>query len=480
MFWRGVLGYLPVNIAQGVVGLLTIVLFTRVLTPEAYGVYALAFAVCSLTQTVLLTWTEAAMARFHAKRVEDGRLADHFATIYRLWSVAALGAPVIAVIVLGFVPMSAPMKIAMASAFAAVLVKSLAKLSQERRRAAGEVSGAAMMDIVQTVGAFVLGLILAMVGLGGAAPLLGAGAISLLCLVFVLPSDLKRMKGGHFDRPMARDYAAYGVPVSLSLILALVLSSTDRFLLAAYLGEATVGVYHAGYSLGSRILDVVFIWLGMAGGPALVSALERGGSEAVKDAAREQASLMILLTLPTAVGLALVAKPLAQLMVGEALHVGAAHVTPWIAASGWLSGITTYYLLQAFTLGRRTPMLIASMSVPAVANLILNLLLIPRFGLDGALWATTASYAIGAIAACLLGRRAQPLPIPWMTLLQAGGACVLMVLAILALPSPGGILELFIKAGVGAIIYGGVVLGLNIDGLRGKLSTLARRKASPA
>jgi O-antigen/teichoic acid export membrane protein len=32
MFWRGVLGYLPVNILQGVVGLLTIVLFTRVLT----------------------------------------------------------------------------------------------------------------------------------------------------------------------------------------------------------------------------------------------------------------------------------------------------------------------------------------------------------------------------------------------------------------------------------------------------------------
>jgi O-antigen/teichoic acid export membrane protein len=45
MFWRGVLGYLPVNIAQGVVGLLTIVLFTRVLTPEQYGVYALAFSV---------------------------------------------------------------------------------------------------------------------------------------------------------------------------------------------------------------------------------------------------------------------------------------------------------------------------------------------------------------------------------------------------------------------------------------------------
>ena len=303
MFWRGVLGYLPVNITQGVVGLLTIVLFTRVLTPEQYGVYALAFSALSLTQTILLTWTEAAMARFHARQEADGRLPDHFATIYRLWFALVLAVPVVAVLVLKFAPLAAPLKIAVAASLAAVVVKSLTKLSQERRRAAGEVSSAALLDIVQTVGGFALGLVLALVGLGGAAPILGMGAISLLCLVFVLPTDLRRAQGGRYDAAMAKAYAAYGLPVALSLILALVLSTTDRFLLAAFLGEKAVGVYHAGYSLGSRTLDVVFIWLGMAGGPAMVAALERGGHPALKDAAHEQASFMVLLTLPAAVGL---------------------------------------------------------------------------------------------------------------------------------------------------------------------------------
>ena len=68
----------------------------------------------------------------------------------------------------------------------------------------------------------------------------------------------------------------------LSLILALALATTDRFLLAAYLGRhGSVGVYHAGYSLANRTLDVMFIWLGMAGGPAAVVALERGGKAAL-------------------------------------------------------------------------------------------------------------------------------------------------------------------------------------------------------
>ncbi|MGR4866163.1 polysaccharide biosynthesis protein HfsF [Caulobacter sp. LARHSG274] len=480
MFWRGVLGYLPVNIAQGVVGLLTIVLFTRVLTPEQYGVYALGFSALSLTQTLLLTWTEAAMARFHARQEADGRLADHFATLYRLWLVPALAVPVIAAGVLRLAPLPAPLKVAVAAALAAVVVKSLAKLSQERRRAAGEVSGAALLDIVQTVGGFALGLGLALAGLGGAAPLLGMGAISLLCLVFVLPADLARARGGRFAPDLARTYAAYGLPVALSLILALVLSTTDRFLLAAFLNERTVGIYHAGYSLGSRTLDVVFIWLGMAGGPAMVAALERGGQPALRDAAREQAGFMVLLTLPAAVGLALVGRPLAQLMVGPALSAGAGAVVPWIALAGWLSGVTTYYLLQAFTLGRRTLLLIACMAVPAGANVALNLLLIPRFGLDGALWATAASYGIGALAAAVLGRRACPLPLPWPSLAKAGLACALMAAAVLAVPAFGGIVELAVKASLGALVYGLVVLALDADGLRSRVTDLVQRRLKPA
>ena len=64
MFWRGIVGYLPVNIVQGVVGLLTIVVFTRVLSPADYGVYALAVSATSLVHTATFNWLECAMARF--------------------------------------------------------------------------------------------------------------------------------------------------------------------------------------------------------------------------------------------------------------------------------------------------------------------------------------------------------------------------------------------------------------------------------
>ena len=36
-------------------------------------------------------------------------------------------------------------------------------------------------------------------------------------------------------------------------------------------------------------------------------------------------------------------------------------------------GLTNGYTHQAFTLGRRTGLLLAAMSIPAIANLLLNL-----------------------------------------------------------------------------------------------------------
>src|ERR1700761_5154658 len=289
MFWRGVVGYLPVNIVQGGVGLLTIVVFTRVLSPADYGVYALAVSATSLVHTGTFNWLECAMARYYAPEAEGGRLPAHFATIYRTFLGMAVGFPLLAGAIVWLIPMPGPLKFAVGCGLAAILFRCLLKLAQERRRAAGDVSGAAIIDIVQTIGGFVIGAGLAIAGFGGAGPMIGMGAAAMICLTWALPTELRQTRGGAFERARMKLYAAYGLPVSMSLILALVLATTDRFLLAAYLNESSVGVYHAGYSLANRTLDVMFIWLGMAGGPAAIAALERGGRKALHVTAREQA-----------------------------------------------------------------------------------------------------------------------------------------------------------------------------------------------
>ena len=466
MFWRGVLGYLPANIIQGVVGFLAIIVYTRLLSPEDFGRYALAFSVMTLAHVATFSWLEAAMARFWAAQRDGADMASHFASLYRTaFILTGLFLPLAGLIVWLW-PMPHDLRLPIAVGLLGIPIRCLTKLAQERYRAAGEVRKAASLDIWNTLAGFGVGAAFAFAGAGGASPLAGLLIAPLLALPFILPGELREARSGYIDRERLKSYAVYGYPIAASLGLAIVLSSTDRFLLALFMNEAAVGAYHAGYSIANRTLDVLFIWLGAAGTPALVMALERGGREQLTDAAREQASTLLLIGLPAAVGVALVARPLSEFMIGEDLRDAAAQVTPWIALSALLSGMTVYYFHQAFTLGRRTGWLLAAMSVPALANVVLNIVLIPRFGVQGAAWATAASFAVGLIASWAMGRRILPLPVPWRCLMTCGVSCAVMALAVWFLPAIGGFPELMLDASVGAAVYGVCAFALNAGGVR--------------
>ncbi len=471
MFWRGVWGYLPANIVQGLVGFGAILVFTRLLSAEDFGRYAIAFSIMTLVHVGTFSWLEASMARFWAAE-RDQTLADHFLTLYRTAAVMTAAVLPLVALVLWLTPIGPGLKLAIAAGLAGIPIRCLAKLAQERFRAAGEVTKSATMDMAVSLGGFAIGVGCALQGLGSASPLIGLAVAPLLTLPFVLPGELRRAKGGVLYRDRLSSYARYGYPIAAGLGLSLIMASTDRFLLEIYMGPAAVGAYHAGYSLASRTLDVLFIWLGAAGTPALIMAWERGSREAFLAAAREQASTFVLIGLPAAVGVALVARPLAEFMIGEDLRAAAASVTPWIALSALLSGVTSYYLSQSFVLGRRTERLLLTLCIPAGSNVVLNLLLVPGMGVMGAAIATTTSFAIGVLASVGMGRSIVPMPIPWRTLGQCGLACGVMAAAVWVMPAPGGVGEVVLKAMVGAIVYAAVVLSLNAAGVRDVVSRI--------
>ena len=98
----------------------------------------------------------------------------------------------------------------------------------------------------------------------------------------------------------------------------------------------------------------------------------------------------------------------------------------------------------------------------------------PRLGLTGALVATTISYGVGLVASILLGRLAQPLPLPWSALARTALATAAMGLAVVCLPNPGGVFELALKAGVGALVYGLAAFLLDVAEARTRARGFAR------
>ncbi len=166
--------------------------------------------------------------------------------------------------------------------------------------------------------------------------------------------------------------------------------------------------------------------------------------------------------------------------IGEGLRDHALSVTPLISLGALFSGLNSYYFLQAFTLAKKTRLLVVAMTIPALSNIALNVVLIPLMGLQGAALASCISFALGLLGSWALGLKTLPLPVPMADLIKTA-LCVGVMMGVLAVmpgstATPGGaLIELATRAVTGMIVYAGLAYALDLNGVRPHAERIAQR-----
>lgn len=477
MIWRRLLGYFPASLAGGLASFGAVYALTRLLSPADYGFYALALTIMGIVYTLSVTWAEAAAYRFAGAAQTEAARANHIRTIMALLAAsAALGiAMMSAAIVIASDPV---LRMALIAAMTTMVLTPLVNAAQEMNRAQQRVARYSILRVIQDLGAFALGTFLAWrTGLGPAAPFVGLASMLALLAVVEGSRLWRESRGGRVEYARVKPYLAYGVPVALALSLNIALDAGDRILIALFLGPEAVGIYAAGYGVADKTVGLLCIWAAAAGGPMMMAAWEREGPEAVREVSSHVARTLMLIAAPAAAGLALVAQPLSEVMIGEAMQVQAAEIMPWIALSGLINGFVLHYVSEAFQLSRRTGLRAGLMVVPAIANVALNIILLPWIGLMGAVYATVACYALALLLLAVVSRRLAPLAWPWLDFFRIAGACAAMAIAVRLLPPLGGLAELSLKACVGAGVYVLAVLAFNAAGARAAAQQFILRRA---
>ena len=456
-------------------------ILTRLLDAAEYGRYALIMVVMQMAHTMIFTWMEAAMERFHARAEREGNLRDHLFTLYRTAVIMCLGGLLLFMTAIYLSPLGHDIKTILTFALASTATQTILRLGLEAHKAANRVTRYSITYSAQMTISFTIGIMLIILTpLREAGPFAGLLIGNLLVLCFDLPCMLKRMKGGTYQPDKTKAYLLYGLPICFSLMLEYALSTSDRFVIAAMLGEADVGRYSAGYGLANRSIDVLFIWIGLAVTPMLVRTLETAGEAECIEQLKHYGATLLLVTMPAAVGLGLVAQP-ASIMLGEPVREAGAQIIPWIVGAGVVNGMISYYIQRAFMLGGKTKMLPITMIAPMVLNLGLNILLLPKFGLMGAVYATVISYGFGLVLAFIVARRYFPLPVPIEAFLKTSFACAVMAGVVLALPMPQDInpfIEIGIKGSIGAAVYALVAFATDAADCRTLITTLITKLKS--
>ena len=188
-----------------------------------------------------------------------------------------------------------------------------------------------------------------------------------------------------------KDILQYGVRVYASSIFTFFNYKQDRFLLNSYLSPASVGVYNVGANLGER-LWLISQSVSMVIFPKIAS---------LKDDEGQRRWMTPFIARHIFTGTAIAAAVffwmtpfLIQLFYGEAF-ADAARVLQIILPG--VVFLTISRILSNDIAGRGRPginMVLAGVSV--LINLTANIVLIPRYGIYGAAWASTFSYTINS------------------------------------------------------------------------------------
>ncbi|MBI4492426.1 MAG: flippase [Chloroflexi bacterium] len=298
-----------------------------------------------------------------------------------------------------------------------------------------------------------LGALLGGYGFVGLAAVAVLANLATAALLLGLCWVLLGWPGAQLDLTLGRRLLGPAFPLMVSSLLNSLFFRLDALLLNPLAGPLAVGYYSSAYKVIDGLL-VVSSSFTLALFPVL-SRLAHGPSERLRDAYWLGLKTLLLVSVPMAMGVTLLAEPLMELFAGPSYLPHAAlalQVLVWFLPLSFANGLTQYVLIAL----DRQRVLTLSFALATAFNVAANLYLIPRYSYLGAAIATILSEVVllGPFWLALL-RHLPGIPLlrlGWRPLL-ASAAMVAPVLAVrevhwlLAIP-------------VGALVYAAAVLVL--------------------
>jgi O-antigen/teichoic acid export membrane protein len=402
------------DVATHLVGLLLLRVFTIYLAKEDYGVWAV-LTTASLIAKIVFRWgVDASFMRFFYE-CQDDHARQRLASTIFFFLLAANG--VILVTAMATAPLystwlfkvpghTLELQLILASTF----VGGFFFLPFHVFRMRGQARKFSLLTFTRSAATLVTRIVLVIGLQSGVMGLVLSEFVVTAAFTLVLLRWFAPLIRPTFSREILREALRFGLPrVPHGIAQQVVGPTTDPLLMAWLLaGSAvqnlqTIGLYQVGSSLGLA-LKFFLSAFEYAWAPFYFRTMkERDARQTFAAITTYGIAVLALL----AAGMSAVAGDFVRLMTQPAFH-GAAVVIPWIAIAVTLQGV---YLLTSIGMNitKQTQYYPVAAAVAAAANVVANIVLIPRFGILGPAWANVISYAVLAGVAFIFSQRLYPI-----------------------------------------------------------------------
>lgn len=400
--------------------LVLVPVYTRVLAPTDYGQLDLLTAFGSLIQLTAALEVSQGLARHYADSSND-RERRALASTSLWFSILAYGvflliavawANPLSILVIG---RSEPGLLVAAAVW--IGTGGIMYLVLNQLRWMLDPRGYAIVSVLGGIGSIAFSVVLVVVAHLGVLGVLVGGAVGNVLGLALGLFRARSVYGAAFSPDRLRRMLSFSLPLVPSGIAVFVTLYIDRIAISRLMTTADVGLFGIGYRLAS-VSSLLTLGFQAAITPIVYSRYRE------PEAASQLASLFrafVAVALLMSLGLGMFADEIIRVLTTPGFYGGAV-VAPILAPALLLSGM--YVLAPGLAITKRTGV-IALISVSgAILNTVLNLLLIPALGIQGAALATLIGAAATFGAYMIISQRLYPVPHEWASLMVVTAAAV--------------------------------------------------------
>ncbi|HLZ02384.1 MAG TPA: oligosaccharide flippase family protein [Bradyrhizobium sp.] len=462
--------YMIASVVAAAFGFISSATFTRLLSPADYGIYIIGVGIAGFVSSILFTWL-----RFSVMRLQsEGGGRDLRATAFTGYGMSVAAAPLL-LFVIPYLAHRGWQEVACAIVLA--LGIGLVELGQEFMRARFEVREFVAGAVLRTIVSFALCLAAIKLGWGGYGLLTGT-ALGYYVSAAFSARTIWRTPLAKPDFSELRLFVRLGFVFTITAFVYTFQCSMDRLFLAWHSSEAFSGLYGASADLTRQIIQMPAGSIAAAAFPIAVNSLVQHGTARAREQLQRFGAVLLAVSVPAAVGLALTIPYLAAFLLGPAFRDTAAQIVPMLAI-GWLfQCITQYYVHVSFHLAKKPEWSLLQGLASVAINVASIWPLTDAWGLQGTAASFMISEAFGVAVGVVITRFAYPLPSllgPLARTLLASGLMATAVLVLKQWLSVPGALTFAILAVSGMLVYGLAAIALNICDVRGVLRALRLR-----
>ena len=273
--------------------------------------------------------------------------------------------------------------------------------------------------------------------------------VSLIIIVLYIRKDVSFFfaKVKTISSPLLKNALFFSLPLVPVTMSSWIITVADRYMLNYYKGAALTGIYSLSYSLVGIVLAFSAI-ISTVLYPYIAKAWGEKKNHHILFNAMLKYSLMIIL--PAMVGLLVMREQIITLVSGIDYIAGSSAIVILISFPLFDSLINIY--TRNLLLREKTKIMSSVYISGAILNIVLNVLLIPRYGINGAAIATIISYSFMFIVFYFISRKQFSWDFEFLRIFRIIAASILMGIIILLI-NPQIYITKIISIILGIIIY---------------------------